>query len=446
VRQESFGALLFNPLLSEELKLSQEEASITGLCDGSHSIGGMADEICRRYGVDPETAGQRVDDTLDKLSGLMAISWSGTVTSRRPAILRATRAGERPYLSTPKEINWDVTHACNLRCPHCLTASGRRREDELSTAEALGIIDMLADAKVFYLLITGGEPFLRPDIFRLLGRLSETNMHVEVVTNAVSLDRKAIEKLPSYRVANYQVSIDGIGDRHDAFRGKKGAFKAACRNITRMVDNGIVVNISMAITRENLDQVNSVIDLAVDLGCGAFIGSPVVPVGRGLANCDRLTLDKDGYLQFYKTLHERAGQLKGMLNISTEKCFQFLFERPLPGVGDDGRIGDDGRMGCAAGNDMLGIGADGTVYPCSFLRDFPLGNLRDTTLIEIWDGAPILGSLRALKKKNMNGPCATCKYAPEQCQGGCRARAFYGSRDLRARDPACFLPIKNIKP
>ena len=189
---------------------------------------------------------------------------------------------------------------------------------------------------------------------------------------------------------------------------------------------------STTVTAENVKDLDRIIDLALELGCSGFKAIPFLPAGRGRDNAGRLKLAPWEQRHFTQTLVKRRSELAGQLNISVETCFSFLLESPPSAKHRNG------PMGCSAGYDTLSIGADGTVYPCPFLHDFPMGNLMDRSLASIWYQSSILQTLRSLQKQEMDESCRSCPYAPLLCQGGCRAAAFLEHGDLRAADPTCF--------
>jgi mycofactocin biosynthetic radical S-adenosylmethionine protein MftC len=440
LRDEAFGALLFNPFLPAEVELDEGEALIARMCNGEHTLSEMR-EACRdALELQGGSAAAVLEKTLDKLNAVCALQFVDPVVSAgRLSVPVAARspsmpvtAGSRASLSAPKSVIWDVTYACNLRCRHCLTDSGPRRTGALDREEAFKLIDTLAAAKVLYLSLAGGEPFLRRDILDLLARIADSGMRVDIATNGLDVPERTIKGLRELPIFHIQVSIDGIGADHDRFRGKAGSFENACNALRRFKEEGLSTSISTTVTAQNVDRLPELIDLAVALGCDAFKAIPFIPAGRGQQNSRELWLGRLGSLKMSRILADRSRELSGRISISTESTFLFLLEPPI------GDKVNDGPMICSAGYDELSIGADGTAYPCPFLHDFPLGNLLSDSLELIWHESPILNEMRLLSKKQMTGACSTCRFAPKYCRGGCRAAAYLTYGHLNASDPLCF--------
>jgi radical SAM protein with 4Fe4S-binding SPASM domain len=432
LRQEAFGGILFNPFLSAEVELDKPESFIAGMCTGQHVVDEICEECQTAFGLTVETAARKWDETLAKLNSAFAVQFIEKTLSRTsPPPKPVPRIGTPPF-TAPKTVIWDVTYACDLSCPHCLTNSGRKSNRELDTKEAFRLIDILASAKILYLSLTGGEPFARSDILELLTHLADTSMRVDIATNGFHVSPKIIKCLRHLPVFQVQVSLDGIGEQHDRFRGREGAFENACQALRRFKDEGLSTSINTTATAQNIDLLGDLIDLAVELGCDAFKAIPFIPAGRGKQNESQLGLDRRGSLKLTRVLAKKSRELAGRINISTESTFLFLLDPPIMSNVADG------RMICSAGYDELSVGADGTAYPCPFLHDFPLGNLLTDSIARIWHESTILNDLRMLEKRAMNGPCRTCEYAPEHCCGGCRASAFLACGDLKSSDPLCF--------
>jgi mycofactocin biosynthetic radical S-adenosylmethionine protein MftC len=459
LRRERFGALLFNPYMGHEQALDPVDAYAAELFTGSYTLRQVASALECTFGLVPAASLARVEVLTDRLRAAMALGWRRGVPAARVRLPdRPVFADDGPYLSVPKSVIWDLTYACNLRCPHCLTASGIAAGNELDTAGALALIDRLAEAKVLYLSLSGGEPLRRPDILTLLRHIAHTGMRIDIATNGVGIPDPVLEGLQRLPVFQVQVSIDGLGQEHDRFRGRAGAFAEVCRTVAALTAQEIVVSVSTTVTRENLDHLDGIIDLTLKLGCRAFKAIPFLPAGRGAANAQWLAVGPAGHLRLAQILARRQTELAGCMSISTESTFSFLLGAPkaiparIEGAGDGQSSCEsavaglsDGLMGCAAGHDTLSVGADGMVYPCPFLHNFPLGDLLAVPLAELWRTAPMLARLRGLSRHDLADPCRTCHYAATLCHGGCRAAAFFATGNVLGADPGCFRTLVGVQ-
>lgn len=434
-RRERFGALIFNPYLGIEEELDPIEAFIVGMCNGYNSCRQIRIETGKYFTLSDFEVNHRISKTVQKLDKMCAMAYRSGDEPDRPRIPDTpVWYDDSPALSAPKSVIWDVTYRCNLKCRHCLTESGEARKDELSTAQAIKLIDNLADARVFYLSLSGGEPLLRPDIVTILKHIASKNMQIEIASNGVNISDKLLNEISALPVFHIQISIDGIGHQHDELRGVQGAFKASCASIKRIREHDIAVSISTTVTNRNIDSLESIIRLAAELGCKGYKAIPFLPAGRGKEN-NELALDLQEHLRLYRTLSSWSQKLEGKMNISTETSFSFLLDNPTPSCFDNGPVG------CSAGYDTLSIGANGVAYPCPFLHDFPIGNLTTSSLRDIWHNSPLLKTLRTLEKQDLDDPCRSCGYMPHLCRGGCRAAAWLKSGDLKACDPTCFKSV-----
>lgn len=437
LRRERSGALIFNPFLSEEREFSALGALVAERCTGAHTVDRIVEECRTTFGLDREEASRKVQESLAELNRIAAVRLGEFGETSPPGHAppppsQASPASSNAALSAPKSVIWDVTYACNLDCPHCLTASGKQRATELDTAGAYALIDVLAAAKVLYLSLSGGEPFLRPDIIELLTHIATTGMRVDIATNGHCLPDRLLHALRDLPVFQVQVSIDGVGAEHDAFRGRQGAFANACDTLRRLKGEGIATSISSTATARNIGRLTEIVDLAVALGCTGYKAIPFIPAGRGEASESSLRLDQEGSLRLSRILAEAGRKHAGRLQVSMESTYAFLLDPPVPPAAENG------MMICSAGYDTLSVGADGTAYPCPFLQSFPLGNLLERSMSRVWHESPILDEMRTLDKQAMSGPCATCEYAPVHCRGGCRASAYHLCGSLRGSDPLCF--------
>ncbi|HLC01089.1 MAG TPA: radical SAM protein, partial [Candidatus Bathyarchaeia archaeon] len=206
----------------------------------------------------------------------------------RRAVMNLTRTfaylGIKKPLSiyAPFLVVWDFTHKCNLNCKHCYSNSGAVLEEELSTTEALSVVDQLADAEVTALAFSGGEPLSRKDFFDVALHAVKRGLYVSVATNGTLLTKENVRKLKQTGVHYVEVSIDGATARtHDAFRGVPGAFEKAVSGIRNAVEEDLCACIATTATKSNLSEMPAIIDLAEDIGAERFTYFNFIPTGRG---------------------------------------------------------------------------------------------------------------------------------------------------------------------
>ncbi len=336
-------------------------------------------------------------------------------------------------LIMPTTVKWEVTNRCNLRCRHCLVDAGQSMDQELSTAEALGLVDTCVGLGVHNLGILGGEPLLRDDVFTVMEYAISKRLAVTLTTNAIAIDEAVASKIAALRLHDLAVSVDGIGEVHDRFRGVRGAFDRTVQGIHNLVKYRAPFAIFTVVAKHNLHQLGEIVDLAVALGAAKFAVNDLQPSGRGQALRD-LCMSQEEY--------DRLGQ------IMAEKRAEHR-DRPIrliwSGVGRKPATPDAARgpllmSKCGAGLTELTVGAEGTIRACPFLAP-TTENIRQRSLEAIWFDSEPLNRYR--DRTGLKGRCGVCqiKYA---CSG-CRARAesFLGDPlgpDIRCRLDYAFAP------
>ena len=335
-------------------------------------------------------------------------------------------------------IQWHLTEKCNLWCKHCY--QGERSIEEMSLPEARKVIAevsaMLKDWSEAYDIafspsfnITGGEPFLRRDLFAILGEIKKNNFEIFLLTNGTLVDQTRTRMLADLGVKGVQVSIEGAEEVHDSIRGE-GSFAKSAEGIERLVEAGLPVTLNVTLSNLNAGQIKKVIAFGSHVGAQRIGFSRLVPYGRGMSLLSQI-LKPEQVQDLYESLWS--------LEI---RSLELVTGDPLASqlkLKSNGDAGSTAVSGCAAGVSGLTILPNGNVTPCRRLP-LSLGNVRKNSLRRIWATSPILEALR--DRSRYKGKCGTCRRWAH-CRG-CRAIAYAFSRsrgadDFLADDPQCFI-------
>lgn len=336
-------------------------------------------------------------------------------------------------LSAPIDVFLNLTNACNLRCLYCSADSGLAADDELSGREWEAVIDELGSLKVFAVTLSGGEPLVRRDLFRLIERLGERGIVVRLISNGTLLRPATVDRLSSLGVRSVKVSLDGASPQvNDATRGA-GAFERALAGVRNLLDRGVRPVVLVTVTRWNLERVAETVKALAGLGVGAVAFNLVSGLGRAPCHEELLALRP-------ADLEELAGRLRDARSahpglVKEDLLHWFRMSRRLD-AGD--REAPAARMlPCGAARTSCAVTFDGWVVPCNKLAGLRCGNVRSQSLAEIWAG-PAMERVRALADvETSEGPgCGGCRYRAV-CAGGCRAEAYLRFGDLLAPDPTC---------
>ena len=324
-------------------------------------------------------------------------------------------------LDAPICLTWELTYACNLQCVHCLSSSGQRDPNELTTAEAKRVLDELRDLQVFYINIGGGEPMVRRDFFELLEYSIGMGIGVKFSTNGAFIDADKARRLAAMDYLDIQISLDGTDAvTNDAVRGA-GSYALA----RRAMDNLAAANfgpfkISVVVTRHNVDQLDEFKALADSYGAQLRI-TRLRPSGRGADSWHDLHPTNAQQRQIYDWLIAHGD------NVLTGDSFFHLnaLGDPLPGL----------NM-CGAGRVVCLIDPVGDVYACPFVihDEFKAGSVRDPGgFAQVWKQSPLFLELR---EPQSAGACSSCGNN-DSCQGGCMAAKFFTGLPLDGPDPEC---------
>jgi radical SAM protein with 4Fe4S-binding SPASM domain len=337
----------------------------------------------------------------------------------------------------PYVISWNLTQRCNLRCQHCYIDASTAMSGELSTEEALRVIDEIAEVnRELILILTGGEPLLRPDLDQLVARAAQLGLTVVLGTNGALLTIQRARALKERGLAGVGISLDSlVAARHDEFRGIDGAWNSTVEGIQAAQEAGLDVQIQITMTRENVRELPEVVQFTRNAGAKVLTVFFLVCTGRGQ---DLVDLTPDEYENNLEFLVQRQDEGEGVL--IRPRCaptFRRVLAQAKPGSilleSDAGR--------CMAAKNYCRITPDGKVTPCPYMP-MVTGDLREQSFGEIWWSDPLLLSLR---EPELQGRCGDCEYS-DLC-GGCRARAFAAIGNPLAEDPWCtYVPGTDERP
>lgn len=349
-------------------------------------------------------------------------------------------------------VFWNLTDRCNLSCTHCYASSGPGcgSEDELTTAEAREFIDDLAASKIPLVIFTGGEPLLRPDIWDLAEYCRKGGIKTALSTNGTLITDEVAEQIKSSGIEYAGISLDGsTAAVHDRFRNTPGAFARAVAAFSSCKTAGVRCGVRLTLTKDNQEELETLVDLAHALGASRFCLYWLVPCGRGSDSYDRLQLSASEVTRALSTLYRKAKEIPAeemeFLTVDApQDCIHLLQSMERDGSPDlqgARELLSSLNGGCSAGERVANVDARGNVYPCQFARlpVFLVGNIRDRPFSELWndDTNPVLSRFRK-KSGEIQGKCRSCAYL-SLCGGGCRVRAYARSGDFTGEDPFCYV-------
>lgn len=355
----------------------------------------------------------------------------------------------------PRLIAWELTGSCNLKCVHCRASAVEDRDpNELTTQEIKDTIDNIATFAKPILILTGGEPLVREDVFEIARYGTEKGLRVVVGTNATLITPEAAGKLLDSGVKRISVSIDGsTPETHDKFRGLPGAFEGTIKGAKAAQKAGLDFQVNTTVTKRNADDLQAIHDLAVKLGAVAHHIFLLVPTGRGedLKDEEISPEEYENVLNWmYDTQKKMGAKVQaaghphghgGMFMKATcaPHYFRVMHQRSKE-EGQDitpERAGLNAMTGgCLGGTGFCFISRTGDVYPCGYLPA-KAGNIREKSFKEIWEESNLFKDLRDPKK--LKGKCGKCQY--KVTCGGCRARAFAKYGDYLEAEPYCvYMP------
>jgi heme b synthase len=350
-------------------------------------------------------------------------------------------------------VAWEVTRSCNLACGHCrASALCGPYEGELGTKECLRILDEIAAVGKPVIILTGGEPLLRKDIYEIAAYGSSLGLRMVLATNGTFVTEAVAKKLIESGIRRVSISLDGPdAASHDSFRGVPGAFAEALAGIEAMKKVGLEFQINTTITQVNLARIREIHDLAHRIGAAAHHIFLLVPTGRGRELAEQaitplayeetlnwfyeeglgcgIQLKATCAPHYFRIFHQRQKERRNM----TEKPMPTDAAAGKPSGGHGGHALNAMTRGCLGGITFCFISHTGQVQPCGYL-ELDCGQVTQKSFPEIWSGSDIFGNLRNLDL--YEGKCGRCEFL--RVCGGCRARAYEMTGDYLAEEPLCI--------
>jgi heme d1 biosynthesis radical SAM protein NirJ len=350
-------------------------------------------------------------------------------------------------------VIWNLIRRCNLACKHCYSISADTDfPGELSTEEVFKVMDDLKGFRVPVLILSGGEPLMRPDIFDISRRAKQMGFYVGLSTNGTLIDESNIKRIAAIGYDYVGISIDGLRETHDRFRRLEGAFDASMRAIRLCHRQGIKVGMRFTMTQDNAPELPALLDLMEQEGIDKFYLSHLNYAGRGNINRkDDVILKTTRWamdLLFDRCWdYTRRGLHKEFVSGNNDADGVYLLfwvRRHFPQLEDHMRAKLAQWGGNSSGVNIANIDNLGNVHPDTFWWHYSLGNVKQRPFSQIWQDIsdPLMAGLKA-SPRSIKGRCGACRYF-DVCGGNTRVRAHQLTGDPWAEDPACYLTDEEI--
>ena len=348
----------------------------------------------------------------------------------------------------PKWIAWEITRRCNLKCVHCSSSSTLEVEGhpDFSFSEATRVIDDIVSYAKPVVVLSGGEPLLRDDVFDIATYGTDKGLRMCLATNGLLVNQDVCDKIKASGIKMVSLSLDGsTAEVHDNFRNQAGAFDGMMNAARLFKKNDIPFLINSSFTKRNRDEVPKVYELAKKLGATAWYMFMIVPTGRGEDIMEELVSQEmyDELLDWHYEMEKNEDELLVRPTCAPNYYRVLLQKKKEQGDEFERRslkFSTGGAKGCLAGQVICLIDVDGNVLPCSY---FPkaAGNVREQSFKDIWENSKLFQDMRNFAA--YKGRCGKCEYI-NVC-GGCRARAYAMSGDYMDEEPFCNYVPRNYK-
>lgn len=328
-------------------------------------------------------------------------------------------------LSAPLYVGMDITSKCNLNCLHCRTDATTKNTNYLSFSLIKKTLYDLAKLKIFELIISGGEPFIRKDIFDIIKLTITLKIpYVTVVSNGTLLNKQKIKKLKKKGLRNITISLDGLQKSHDSLRGK-GNFERTIDNMSLLINNNFKVSVIMTLSEINYNDFFEMVCFVHSLGVSHVGICNLMPFGRG-----KNIKEKRLNISMRQTLSEKAEILKKKFG-KNFLSYDYSFLCKPSNITNEGKMVQ--FMGCRAGRTACAILSNGDVVGCKLIPHLIAGNIKKQDLKKIWQNN---SNWTVFRGDDLIGKCQTCEFGPA-CRGGCKALSYFEYGKINLADPRC---------
>ncbi len=346
-------------------------------------------------------------------------------------------AGAPQGPGTLRLVAWEVTRNCNLSCVHCRAAATHGPySGELDTNAAFTVLDQIAELGRPIVILTGGEPLLRSDIFDIARYGTDKGLRMVMAPNGTLITEASARKMADAGIRRISVSLDGAtAESHDRFRGVEGAYDGAVRGIEIARAAGVEFQVNTTVTKSNMDQVPRIQELAESMGAAAHHIFLLVPTGRGKYIVEQEITARE-YEDVLNWFYDQKARTDLQLKATCAPHFYRILRQRARAEGKTVTFQTHGldavTRGCLGGTGFCFISHRGIVQPCGFL-DINCGDVTTTSFKDIWTGSEVFLKLRDYDR--LEGKCGVCEY--NRVCGGCRARAYEATGDFMAEEPLC---------
>lgn len=345
--------------------------------------------------------------------------------------------------STLRLVAWETTRNCNLDCIHCRASATRGpHSGELDTSEAFRLLDQITEIGKPIIILTGGEPLLRKDIFDIAAYGTQKGLRMVMAPNGTLVTEPIAKRLVDSGIKRISISLDGASrESHDKFRNVDGAFDGALNAMKIARKVGLDFQVNTTITKTNLDQIPKIQELAVEQGAVAHHIFLLVPTGRGKYIVDS-EINATEYEETLNWFYDQRDKTPLELKATCAPHYYRILRQRAAKEGKSISFKTHGldavTRGCLGGIGFCFVSHRGDVQPCGFLTA-DCGNVRQKSFGDIWKNSEVLTNLRDYDK--LTGKCNPCEF--KRVCGGCRARAYEATGDYMAEEPLCsYIPRK----